>query len=251
VTAVREGFPPGVPCWVDTAHRDRDAALAFYGDVFGWSFDNRMASGAEAYDVAHVGGRDVAAVWSGPDVPVEAAWNTYVCVESADVAVDKVKGAGGALGFGPAANDAGTMAVFTDPAGAPFRIWQPGTHSGAELVNEPGTWNWSILHTPDPAQAAAFYGEVFGWEVDLADGAPSLVRLPGYADFLERFDPGLRQRHADYGAPEGFSDAVGWIVADEGPPCWKVTFSVADADVVATIAERAGGSVATPPHDTE
>jgi hypothetical protein len=142
------------------------------------------------------------------------------------------------------------MAIFTDPAGAAFSVWQAGNHRGAQLVNEPGTWNWSLLHTADPAAAAAFYGEVFGWEVDVGDG-PAMVRRPGYAEFLERSDPGLRERHAEHGAPEGFSDAIAWIVADEGQPRWEVTFSVADADSVARLAETRGGTVVTAPHDTE
>ena len=33
----------------------------------------------------------------------------------------------------------------------------------AELVNEPGTWNWSDLNTRDPEGAKVFYGELFGW----------------------------------------------------------------------------------------
>jgi hypothetical protein len=28
--------------------------------------------------------------------------------------------------------------------------------------------------------------------------------LPGYGDFLERLDHGLRRRHEDFGTPEGF-----------------------------------------------
>ena len=45
--------------------------------------------------------------------------------------------------------DVGRMAVFTDPQGAVFSVWQAGTHPGAELVNEPGTWSWSELLTTD------------------------------------------------------------------------------------------------------
>ena len=32
--------------------------------------------------------------------------------------------------------DVGRMAVFSDPQGAVFSVWQAGTHPGAELVNE-------------------------------------------------------------------------------------------------------------------
>ena len=39
----RDGFPPGVPCWVDTTQSDPDAAAAFSGDLFGWEFEDRDA----------------------------------------------------------------------------------------------------------------------------------------------------------------------------------------------------------------
>ncbi len=34
----RDSYPHGVPCWVDTGQPDVDAALDFYGTVFGWDF---------------------------------------------------------------------------------------------------------------------------------------------------------------------------------------------------------------------
>ena len=57
----------------------------------------------------------------------------------------------------------GTMAVFTDPTGAVFGVWQPGTFAGAELVNESGAFGWNELGTRDTAAAKEFYGAVFGW----------------------------------------------------------------------------------------
>ena len=40
-----------------------------------------------------------------------------------------------------------------------------GAFIGAQLVNEPGTWNFSELNTRDPDVAARFYNAVFDWEV--------------------------------------------------------------------------------------
>jgi hypothetical protein len=78
-----------------------------------------------------------------------------------------------------------------------------------------------------------------------------MVRKPGYADFLEQFDPGIRQRHADFGAPPGFSECVAWILPlQEGSsPHWSITFSVADTDSVADAARRLGGTVLVEPFD--
>jgi predicted enzyme related to lactoylglutathione lyase len=247
----REGFPPGVPCWIDTQQPDRDAALRFYGAVFGWAFENHQRRGTRAYDIATLRGRTVAAIGSGAG-ETTATWTTYIGVESADEAVAQVEAAGGAVVAPPfRAGSAGRLALLTDPIGAAFAVWQPERRKGVELVNEPGTWNWSLLRTRDPERAAAFYGAVFGWEIDLAGPGPKLVRRPGYADFLERFDPDLRRRHAEHGAPERFSDAVAWIVPDDGPPHWAVTFSVSDADAAASTAEHEGGRVIAPPSDTE
>ena len=247
----REGFPPGVPCWIDTQQPDRDAALRFYGAVFGWSFENHLQRGDRAYDLATLDGRVVAAIGSGPS-DTTATWTTYIGVDDVEAAVANVAAAGGTVVAPPLrAGSAGRLALVTDPTGANLALWEPGRRKGVERVNEPGSWNWSLLSTPDPAGAAAFYAEVFGWETDLDAPGPKLVRLPGYADFLEQFDPELRARHAAGGVPEGFSDAVAWILPSRGAAFWAVTFSVADADAAAQAAEQEGGRVVSGPTDTE
>jgi predicted enzyme related to lactoylglutathione lyase len=78
-----------------------------------------------------------------------------------------------------------------------------------------------------------------------------MIRMPGYGDFLETIDPGVRQRHADAGAPEGFTDVVAQVMsAGEGEPShWGVTFAVADADAAARAAVELGGEVASEPAD--
>src|SRR4051812_50223853 len=64
----RDGYLPGVPCWVDTSQPDPEAAVAFYRDLFGWEFDDVMPPGAPApYFVARIRGGDVAAVTSLPE----------------------------------------------------------------------------------------------------------------------------------------------------------------------------------------
>src|SRR5579862_4972348 len=36
VVLKRDGYIHGVPCWVDTNQPDPEAAVAFYGGLFGW-----------------------------------------------------------------------------------------------------------------------------------------------------------------------------------------------------------------------
>ncbi|MGH3658951.1 MAG: VOC family protein, partial [Micromonosporaceae bacterium] len=57
----RTGFPSGVPCWIDTAQPDPQAAVEFYSGLFGWEFEDQMPADAPGhYFVARLGGRDVA-----------------------------------------------------------------------------------------------------------------------------------------------------------------------------------------------
>lgn len=253
----RDGYPPGVPCWVDTAQPDAQAAADFYGGLFGWDMEDQMPAGGPGhYFMARLRGGDVAAVGSLPEeAPPAPAWNTYIAVESADDTAAKVTAAGGKVLAGPFdVFESGRMAVCADPAGAVFHLWQAGTHRGARFVNEPNTWTWSTLEAPDVEGAKAFYCTVFGWEGDSVsfEGLESVMwRLPGYADALEQIYPGTRQRHADAGAPPGFSDAIGWMsrTTGEDPPVWAVTFAVADTDAVVARTVELGGEVVVVPFD--
>jgi uncharacterized protein len=258
----RDGYPAGVPCWVDTAQPDPEAAVRFYSGLFGWEFEDRMpADSPGQYFVAQLRGRDVAAVGSQPEgMPPAPAWNMYVWVDSADEAAATAKEAGGSVLMEPFdVGDAGRMAVLADPEGAAFCVWEAGAHRGAQLVNEHATWNFNELNTRDPGGAQPFYRAMFGWEATTlvtGDGGFTMWRRPGYGDFLAERDPGIRERQAAGGAPEGFEDAVAWLVPmsdgqfpEDTPAHWSTTFAVDDADEIAARAERLGGTVLAPPFD--
>lgn len=257
----RSEYPPGVPCWIDTAQPDPEAAAAFYGDLFGWNLTDRMPEDLPgSYFMAQLEGRDVAAVGSqqgGPSTPV---WSTYISVDSADDTVGKVMAAGGSvLAEAFDVLDSGRTAVVADPSGAVFSLWQAKEHKGAQLVNFPGTWNWSNLNTRDPKGAEGFYGAVFGWEVNTGSldgiGDYAMFRSPGYGEFLEASDPDIFRRQADVGAPEGFADAVAWMMPmadqypEDVPSHWSVTFAVDDTDAIAGRAAELGGDVVLAPFD--
>lgn len=251
----RDGYIAGVPCWVDTSQPDPEAACSFYGALFGWEFENTMPEGAPGkYFIGRIRGGDVAAVGSIPGgAPQAAVWNTYIWVDSADETVAKARAAGGGVATEPFdVLDAGRMAVLTDPEGAAFCVWQPGSHRGAKVVNEHGSLNFNTLVTADPAAAEAFYGAVFGWKT-LAIPAGVMWMLPGYGDHLEEKNPGLREQMAQMGAPDGFIDVVAALKpADggaEGPAHWTVTFAVDDVAVTAAKARELGGEVVSGPVD--
>ena len=268
----RDGYIPGVPCWVDASEPDPDAALDFYGGLFGWEFEDAMPSasdgkyfiargdapGSSIFDTSrNLRSGDVAAVGSiTAGAPRRAKWNTYFWVDSAANVASKVRDAGGRIVAEPFDfKDAARVAALTDPEGAAFRVWEAKEHRGARLVNDPGALVFNNLNTRDVDGAKSFYASVFGWETGSIGGGAKGWTLPGYGDWLEReHHPGLREQMADAGAPEGFEDVVGSIVpiADDQPDTpahWSVTFATDDADATAAKAAELGGRVMVPPFD--
>jgi predicted enzyme related to lactoylglutathione lyase len=245
-------FPDGVPSWVDSEYPDLEAAQTFYGELWGWTFDTATPPGFPfPYVIARLGGRDVAGLaqldpdrsnrGQGFDGP---AWNTYIAVDDADEAVNRIVSAGGELVRGPdLAGEGGRSASCLDPAGTPFRLWEAKRRPGVQVANQPGSWNFSDLHTNDLERVARFYTEVFGWSFDEM-GFAMMIRRPGYGDHLEStVDPGIRARQAD--APPGFADAIGWVgpADDDSDAHWHVSFAVADRDESAAKAESLGAVV--------
>jgi predicted enzyme related to lactoylglutathione lyase len=234
----RDGFEPGVPCWVAAVHPDPPAAARFYADLLGWETENLMGDDSpEHYIVCKLRGRDAAALVSpGPaPAPPEPVWGTHVWVESADATVAAAQAAGGSVIAEPFDSPGGgRVAVLADPAGAAFCLWEPTERRGAQVVNEPSAWAMSLLATPDPDAAATFYGELFGWTTESFGGA-TLFRLPGF----------------EGGEPEQpvSREVVAAMIAMEGPARWAVDFWVDDADRAAERTAALGGTVIAAPHD--
>ena len=232
---VRTSYAQGTPNWVDLQTTDQAAAKAFYGSLFGWSYDDQPMPPNGVYSMAKLGEEYVAAIApQSPDLAAAGAppmWNTYLAVDSADDAVSKVEAAGGQVAMAPFdVMDAGRMAFVLDPTGAAVAFWQAGQHIGASLVNEPGTLAWNELITTDPAAAAAFYEQVLGLTtsvMDMGAGEYTLFEVNG--------------------------QMVGGTTTPQMPGTpnhWHVYFAVADADAsVATVTEL-NGSVLAEPFDT-
>ncbi|WP_308193877.1 VOC family protein [Arthrobacter ramosus] len=230
---------------MDTEQPDVEAAAEFYGGLFGWTFQDAMPPGAPGrYLIAKLDDEDVGGIASARKGT--AAWNTYVSVDDADVAAHRLVAAGATVLSAPAdAGEGGRSAALTDPQGAEFRIWQAKRRFGAQVVNQPGAWNFSDLHTSDPSAAIAFYDDAFGWQVDDL-GFAVLIRRSGYGDHLEAtVDPDIRARQSGVAAPPGFEDAIAWIAttAPDELSHWHVSFTVADRDQTVAVAKRLGAQV--------
>jgi predicted enzyme related to lactoylglutathione lyase len=229
----KSSYTPGTPSWVDLSTPDTSAAAAFYGGLFGWEVEE---SGPEfgGYRMANLRGRPVAGIGPQMQPGVPPNWATYVDTADADATAKAVAEAGGQTFVAPMdVMDVGRMAVFADPTGAAFGIWQAGKHTGAGIVNEPVSLSWNELATREPDKAIAFYRDVFGWQPMTHEMGPS-----SYTEFLL----------------DGPGSIAGMMPLDDSFPAempahWRVYFAVADTDATAAKATELGGAVQVPPMD--
>ena len=183
-----------------------------------------------------------------------AMWNTYIWVDSADETASKVADAGGTTLMEPFdVMDAGRMAVFADPEGAVFCVWQAKENKGAQVVNEQAPELQQPQHPrPGGREALLRLGVRLG---DPGAGRRRQCgRCPATATTWRSRNPDLRKQMAEGGAPAGFEDVVASInpIADDQPDVpahWNVTFAVDDADATAAKATELGGKVIVPPFD--
>ncbi len=229
-------YAPGTPSWIDLGTPDMDKTVAFYGGLFGWDIpEAENAEHTGGYRVALSNGRSVAGVMPLMQEGQPPVWSSYVAVADADATAAKVREAGGTVLAEPMdVMDLGRMAIFMDPTGAAFGIWQPATMKGAELVNEPVSLCWNELNTRDPDAAKAFYAAVFGWK-DAVDNQGGM----DYVTFSREDGTGVA----------GMMDMRSTQIPDEIPAHWLVYFAVDDADATVSQAKESGGALAFRPID--
>lgn len=225
-------YEPGTPSWIDLGSPDPEVAADFYGGLFGWEVRD-MGPETAGYRLCLLRGQPVAGL--GPQQQPDAPpyWMTYIAVADADATARAVAAAGGQVVVAPMdIPQAGRMAVFSDPAGAPFSVWQARERVGAGLVDETGTFCWNELTTRDVDEEARFYGEVLGWRaVPLDMGAIT------YHEWRlgERAIGGMMPMDDSWPA--------------EAPTHWMVYFAVDDTDAAAQRVTDLGGAVSVPPAD--
>jgi predicted enzyme related to lactoylglutathione lyase len=231
----RSSYVPGTPCWVELGSPDIDASVEFYGALFGWDVpESENAEQTGGYRIALKDGKPAAGMMPLMQEGQPPVWTTYVSVADAAATAAAVKEAGGnAIAEPMDVMDLGRMAVFADPTGAAFGVWQPGTFLGAGLVNEPGAIAWNELGTRDTAAAKDFYAAVFGWVAADSD----MGEMGTYT-----------QWKLGEGSVGGMMDIAGRLAA-EIPAHWLTYFAVEDADAAIETAKEKGGSVSFGPID--
>jgi predicted enzyme related to lactoylglutathione lyase len=224
---------PGTPSWADLTSPDLVTSARFYGGLFGW--DTALRGPVEltgGYLSFQVDGSDVAGLarLTGEEPP---SWTTYFAVHDADETEAAVVSNGGATLAPPVdVPEVGRVALFIDPPGAVFGVWQPGEVRGAQLVGTAGSMCWHQLASRNIEAAKRFYRAIFGWS-----GVTTPYETSSYTAFRL-----------------GDRDVAGMVEMDRSwprdlPSHWMTYFGVDDCDQAADDAVELGGAVAVEPFD--
>jgi hypothetical protein len=214
---------PGKIVWHDLLTPDLPAAQAFYGGLFGWTFD----AVAPGYVVAHNGGRPVAGLAQLRHRNL-AYWVPQVSVTDVDAAAAATRRAGGAEHLPPTELPGrGRVAVLGDPRGAPFGVIRASRGDPSDRPPAIHDWLWTEVWSDDVEATAGFYRTLLGY----ADG--------------ERTVDGQRYRYLQRDG----AARLGLLVKPDAalPNAWVGYVRVADPAATARRARELGGRVLLEP----
>lgn len=233
-----ERYAAGEFSWVDLLTPEIAAARAFYTGVFDWRAGEPAGPEGGGYTQLYCADRVVLGM-VGMDqaertTGMPASWTSYVSVVSADATAARAVELGAKLEMPPLdVFDMGRMALLADPDGARFAIWQPRSHIGATLRDEPVSLCWNELHTQHPERSQEFYAALFAWTFRATPGA-----APG--GYVEIFN-GAKANGGMLPLPP----------AMPMPSCWVPYFAVSDCDASVRRIRAGGGQIHRPAEDIE
>ena len=154
-----------VPVWVDLSSSDAEGSRSFYSKLFGWKAEVNPDPQYGGYTVAQLGDKDVAGIGPTQMEGQPTAWTVYIGTPDADAVAKKIEAAGGTVTV-PTMEvpTQGKMAVFQDPSGAYFAVWQPINMTGAQVKGVPNSFAWAELSARGIDKTEPFYKDVFGWD---------------------------------------------------------------------------------------
>ena len=158
----------GKVIWNDLITDNLDVTRAFYGSLFGWTFEHSSGKGGR-YLLARSGNIYVAGiveVKSKNSASKVSRWLPYVSVENVDGAVSIATAAGANI-VAPARDvNFGRVAAFIDPQGAVLGLAHSRIGDPDDATTSPGLGRvvWTELLANDADAAARFYRDVVGYE---------------------------------------------------------------------------------------
>ena len=126
------------------------------------------------------------------------------------------------------------MAVFQDPQGAFFSVWQAIQNNGFEVEpGQPNTYAWAELNTRGIDKARDFYKKVFGWGSKIS---PMGNNMPDYTEF-----------QVDGNSIVGGMEMT--MQPANVPPYWMLYFGSTDVDASTKKAKDLGANVLVEPQE--
>lgn len=160
---------PGQVIWHDLATRDLEIAQAFYGQLFGWKFE-QISNGPRQYTLIRSHGETIGGMFlfksEETDMP-SGEWLLNLATTDADATAAAFVEAGGEI-IEPARDvpGRGRCAFVRDDQDAVMVVTDSSSGDPAEGDVPLGHWLWNELWTHDLDQALAFYEGIFGYEIE-------------------------------------------------------------------------------------
>ncbi len=168
---------PGRFVWHELATQDQEGSRAFYGEVFGWSFQQADTS-AMPYTLVLSDGVAVGGMMTAKLATIPTHWMPYISVTDVDAAAKRANDAGCLQLMAAVTIPPGRFCVMQDPQGAVFTLFRSALGDPPETARaQRGAFGWDELDTRDPEAAFAVYQKIFGWTRTTVPGLPQVTVL--------------------------------------------------------------------------
>ena len=222
--------------WHDLMTKDKAAARAFYGELFGWEARDvkvQTPNGELDYVRNYIGDRAVCGFVDLPeDFEMPSHFVGYLGCDDVDATVAAIEAGGGKSLYGIlSGEDGGRFAICVDAQGARFQTMDrsPETILSPEDMR-PGVVCWNELWASDAKAAADYYGGIYGWSTDEMDMGPMGIY------YLQKVG-------------EVPSAGIMQQPMPDAPSSWCPYFFVENVDVSQERAGELGAATMVPPND--
>ena len=113
---------PGTWCWNELITADVGGALAFYGQVFGWTPHPIEMGAIGTYTVIKQGDHDIGGMMHPPMEGIPTHWGVYFAVDDCDAMAARCQELGGRIMAEPLDAPAGRLAHLADDQGVAFAV---------------------------------------------------------------------------------------------------------------------------------
>ncbi len=150
--------------WRDLMTKDVNAAKKFYGELFGWRFED-VRRGDRPYVIARGASSPVAGIVDVSAMPEAGSqWVSFMAVSDVDKSVAFVQAEKGKVLVQPRDLPMARAAVITDPQGAPLGLAQVRRSVPDPEQPTPHQFFWQEYLAGDVDRALAFYKGLAGYD---------------------------------------------------------------------------------------